>query len=99
MADEVALLVLRCHCGQQMKVPAAALQKSCRCVKCGERIQVSTENTIALKQKPTEAAAPPDASPVAAGQDDLPHLDRRIGEMLIEERLISPEQLEEALAK
>ena len=45
MAQDTAMLLITCSCGQRMKVPAAALGKSATCVRCGERLRISIETT------------------------------------------------------
>jgi hypothetical protein len=43
MAQDNAMLVISCSCGQKMKVPAEALGKTATCVKCGERLRISVD--------------------------------------------------------
>lgn len=43
MAQDSAMLVIACSCGQKMKVPAEALGKTATCVKCGERLRITVE--------------------------------------------------------
>jgi HD-like signal output (HDOD) protein len=78
-------MVLACACGQKMKVPADALGKTYKCVRCAQKVVVTAENSEGGPVAAT-AAVPP-AAPA-----------ERIGQMLIEEGLISQAHLEEALA-
>jgi predicted RNA-binding Zn-ribbon protein involved in translation (DUF1610 family) len=41
----MAVLILTCKCGQQMKVPEAALGKVGTCVSCGRRLKITERNT------------------------------------------------------
>lgn len=84
MAEEQATMVLVCTCGQKMKVPADAMGKTFKCVRCAQKVRVSADNSHGA-MIPAEDA-PPQAAPP-----------ERIGQMLIEEGLISQEQLEQAL--
>jgi HD-like signal output (HDOD) protein len=92
VADERVLLVLTCKCNQKMKVPAEAMGKSFKCVKCGAPIQVTPTNT-----SPMKPAAPAPAT--RTGQADAPQKGPRIGELLVAKKLITEEQLEEALVE
>jgi HD-like signal output (HDOD) protein len=71
-----------------MKVPQAAVGKTIKCVKCAEKIVISDES------------APPHKAPSQARQDnqeDRSAGDKRVGQLLIDEGVISPENLEAAL--
>lgn len=85
MSDEQPTMVLACDCGQKMKVPADAIGNTYKCVRCAQRVLVTAENS---EGGPAAARA---VVPAAAPAE-------RIGQMLIEEGLISAAQLDEALA-
>ncbi len=76
MAQDGAMLVISCSCGQKMKVPAEALGKTATCVKCGERLRISVETAdptdLPMPAPPRKnaareetSAAPPPAEPEA----------------------------------
>ena len=88
MAEQVETKILQCECGQKMKVPAKAMGKKFKCVKCGEAILVSEQNTDGIGT----TAAPADAEGAQPSQPSL-----RIGELLVEGGLITPNQLQDAL--
>ena len=44
MGQDPQQLILRCPCGQKMKVPAEAIGKEASCVKCGQKIPITQEN-------------------------------------------------------
>ena len=89
MAEQVETKILQCDCGQKMKVPAKALGEKVKCVKCGEAILVSGQNTDGVA---TTTTAPTDADDTSSSQPSL-----RVGELLVEEGLITPNQLQDAL--
>lgn len=71
MAQDSAMLVITCSCGQKMKVPAEALGKTATCVKCGERLRITVEtadpsdSTMAPAPRPTgsKTTPPPSTEP------------------------------------
>lgn len=81
MAEESTPSVLVCACGQKMKIPRDAHGKAFKCVRCGARVTASDENTRRGGDDAAPSAKPPE----------------RVGQLLIEEGLISPEQLDHAL--
>lgn len=83
MPDTASATVLTCPCGQRMKLPGDLRSRSYKCVKCGKALSV-------------------DPKPPAAGKSAREELSdavvgKRIGKILIEEELITREQLKEAL--
>lgn len=76
-----------------MKVPAEALGKKYRCVKCGETVTVTADNARTEGGAPPSAPAKPQAQPGAAAPNP-----ERIGGMLVEAGLVTADQLGEALA-
>lgn len=98
-----AKLVVTCSCGQKMKVPAEARGKKYKCVRCGEVLQVAQDAPMAEAQAPQpaqpEGTAPSPAQsaaklpPKPAG----PPRKERIGEMLINEGIVTGAQVAEAL--
>ncbi len=89
MADDRDLMILSCPCGQKMKVPARAMGKSYRCVKCGDSLLVGAENTHPMGK--AAAKAPEKA-------ETEPHPER-IGGMLVDAGLVTAKQLQEALRR
>lgn len=90
LSEAVAMYRLRCACGQTMKVPTEAMGGIRRCVRCGDPITVSMENTEAIPQAGNEG-----------GERFLKRAadkKRMIGEMLVEELIVTQAQLDEALA-
>ncbi|HNR29485.1 MAG TPA: HDOD domain-containing protein [Candidatus Hydrogenedentes bacterium] len=83
MADAGERIVITCACGQKMKVPAEAAGKKFKCVKCG-----------AVVTPPGGGAAAPATAPAA---EPRPASRERVGQLLIKEGLITPQQLSEAL--
>ena len=87
-----------------MKVPAAALGKTVKCVKCAEKILLSPENTQPSRAsivRPAHDSSQPQTKPKAepgAPQPAHPG-DRRVGQLLIEEGLITERHLKEALER
>ncbi len=78
-----------------MKVPMAAIGKAVKCVKCAEKIVLSPENT----QRPRESQSPSiqqaeTLPPPASGPGD-----KKVGQLLIGEGLISERHLQEALER
>ncbi|MCC6698996.1 MAG: HDOD domain-containing protein [Candidatus Hydrogenedentes bacterium] len=93
------MLVITCGCGQRMKGPPGLLGKTVKCVRCGEHVEVSERNTAPLGGP---APAPHHEhhkdrhrEPPRLREDRSSQL---IGEMLVEDGLISRAQLDEALA-
>lgn len=78
------MFLLTCECGQKMKVPESYFGKIGACPKCKKRLRISRDNTRKL------AAAKRGAE---TGQSAR----KRLGELLVEEQMITPAQLEEAL--
>ena len=72
-----------------MKVPAQAMGKSYRCVKCGEPIQVGAGNARPMRG----------GGDTATAQNSTEPNPDRIGGMLVEAGLITAEQLQEALER
>lgn len=81
MSQELPPLVLVCACGQKMKIPADAHGKAFKCVRCGARITADDANARAGAAEAVPAARAPE----------------RVGQLLIEDGLISQEQLDHAL--
>ncbi|MBI3119207.1 MAG: hypothetical protein HYZ00_11000, partial [Candidatus Hydrogenedentes bacterium] len=71
--------VVRCVCGQEMRVPAEALYRYGACVACGTRIKITEDNShletdeMALPGNHSHSAGPP--GPFGAESTDfaLPH--------------------------
>lgn len=100
MAEQAEHIVIVCgQCGQKMKAPAQAQGKTFKCIKCAAPVRVPTHEPI--KPPVPEAAAPKPAAPTAeapAGRIPLNPVARgKIGELLIEQGLITEEQLQLAL--
>lgn len=94
MDQDDSMLVVTCRCGHTMKVPAGAMGKACKCVKCAERISITPSNTrpmqaAVMRTKPTP--------PAPEGAPPKPHGDKRVGQLLIEANLIDDAKLQEAL--
>lgn len=85
--NDPTLLVLSCPCGQRLKVPANALGKTYKCVRCAAHIVVSRENARPIQAPTAEAAGP--------GQEKEPR--EVIGQLLVKGEVISATQLSEAL--
>jgi len=84
------MIVITCECGQKMKVAPDLVGKSCKCVRCGAKLQVSEDGAQRIEN--TDSGKP---APESSKED----LDRtRIGQLLIDDGLINEEQLKEALA-
>ena len=88
MADMQTHIVILCECGQKMKVPTGAGGKRYKCVRCGNPVLVpgpaeSAPEPAKEKDAPVARNAPPE----------------RVGELLVQEGLISQEQLREALGR
>ncbi len=97
LEDNQQMLVLTCSCGQKMKVPGNLIGKACKCVKCGEKIEIGQNNTSPIANKPAatreltgEQQKAPDARRSGSKR-------KRVGELLIEDKLITEEQLKDAL--
>ncbi|MBI2421183.1 MAG: HDOD domain-containing protein [Candidatus Hydrogenedentes bacterium] len=84
MPDE-SFLVLSCTCGQRMKIPADAMGKTFKCVRCAQHVTAS-DRTVEGR-KPEARAETPQTLPTEP-----------IGEQLINAGLINDEQLHEALS-
>lgn len=90
LGDATAMLRLTCACGQTMKVPTDAMGGVRRCVRCGEPVTVAADNTEAIPQQGNEG-----------GERFLKRASdkkRMIGEMLVDELIITQSQLDQALA-
>ena len=90
LATETAKLLIICHCGQKMKVPASAIGKSASCVKCGDRVAIT-------------AGAAPSADPIPRNfeSDDvqnsgLPPLDDAT-DLLLNAGMVQQSMLDDAL--
>jgi len=71
----MAVLILTCRCGQQMKVPEHALGKTGTCVGCGLRLKITKKNTQAPKPEPWALPVPKErlpASPLPEPTDSDP---------------------------
>ena len=79
MAEDKALVIIACKCGQKMKVPASAQGKVFKCVRCGEHLQMHPEVAVSGTDAGEPAVEP-------------------VGQLLIQQGLITGEQLQEALA-
>lgn len=91
MAQDGAMLVISCSCGQKMKVPAEALGKTATCVKCGERLRISVDTA-----DPTDSPiAPPSTArpgaPAAKAETEALRLVRQHG--LLSDRAIDEARL------
>lgn len=62
MADTPELMVLACACGQKMKVPADAMGRTFKCVRCAAHIKAAEENTGPLPGVQAAPAPTPPAS-------------------------------------
>ena len=99
MSDETLMMLLQCVCGQKMKVPESAMGKTFKCVRCGEKMEISANNTRKLTSDPLPPP-PPTGAPgnrVPASTEQPRQEPGRIGELLIGHGLITPDQLEDAL--
>ncbi len=98
VAQDSAMLVVACSCGQKMKVPAEALGKTVTCVKCGERLRISLDtadptDTPPVAKRPESAAKP--ATPPSPGSPALrPESDAL--RLLRQHGLLSDRAVEEA---
>lgn len=114
MAETPELMVMVCTCGQKMKVPAEALGRTFKCVRCGGHVKATEENTRALPTAPPpappQAPAPPreeapardraqEESSPANDPGDPPPAQEPIGQLLIDAGLITEAQLQDALSK
>ena len=108
MADTPELMVLACACGQKMKVPADAMGRTFKCVRCGAHVKAAEENTRPLPGAPPAPAPPPSAAtappsapvrPAPSETPDPPRAQEPIGQLLIEAGLITEQQLNDALSK
>ena len=110
MEQQDAMLVVTCECGHNMKVPAGAMGKACKCVKCAARIVISTDNTRPMQMAPmqggaaatshTQSPSPtPPSRPAAAAQQAKNQGDTRVGQLLIEAGVITVDQLNDALTR
>ena len=102
MSEAPSMLVIACKCGQKMKVPADSQGKVFKCVRCASAVHMPPGATPAPppKAKPKlsqEPKAQPRAQPRGGDPAGGPEY-RRIGELLIDEGLITDEQLQQALA-
>jgi len=68
VAQDSAMLVVACSCGQKMKVPAEALGKTVTCVKCGERLRIALDTA----DPDPVPAAPRAGAPNGAAAPDSP---------------------------
>lgn len=95
VTDNTKMHLITCQCGQKMKVPEELIGKACKCVKCGAKLRVTHENVT-----PVQGPAPQGYT--ASKGPDKPSVGgparKRIGELLIEEGLITEAQLHQALA-
>ena len=97
MAHENEMMLVTCRCGHRMKVPAVALGKTVKCVKCAERILLSQENTQSPRAPRPQPGPRPEAGAEPASPLPLHPGDKRVGQLLIEEGLITEQHLQEAL--
>ncbi|MBI2431865.1 MAG: HDOD domain-containing protein [Candidatus Hydrogenedentes bacterium] len=88
MAEETALLIIECVCGQKMKAPAAAVGKVYKCVRCGEHVQVRRE----------DAKAEGGSGLLGKARRRADDAQEPIGQLLINQGIITKEQLAEVLA-
>lgn len=109
MSSDATMMLLVCACGQKMKVSTSSFGKTVRCVKCGERLAVTQDNTRQIATDPvaagagaTPAGAPREGTSAqpsrAASGSDSTDQPGPIGALLIRHGLITEAQLEEALA-
>lgn len=75
MSSDATMMLLICGCGQKMKVSTASFGKTVRCVKCGERLSITPDNT---KQIPTDVVAASEeahskTAPPPAASAPVPH--------------------------
>lgn len=96
------MLVVTCRCGHNMKVPAGAMGKACKCVKCAERITITAANTRPMQQgvmrtKPLPPEAAGGEPSKGGGEPARSPGDKRVGQLLIEAGLIDDAKLQEAL--
>ncbi|MCP4640513.1 MAG: HDOD domain-containing protein [bacterium] len=85
-------LVITCQCGQRMKARSDLLGKTAKCVRCGVQLTVTEENTQPLPAREPEGPADsrqPESEP-STGHP-------RIGELLVEDGLVTQGQVDEAL--
>ena len=115
MEQQDAMLVVTCECGHNMKVPAGAMGKACKCVKCAVRIVISADNTRPMQMGPMQmgtmqtgptpgdATKAPSATPPSAPSPGTRQAknagDTRVGQLLIEAGVITALQLNEALTR
>ncbi len=98
MGNDTPMMAVICQCGHQMKVPAAAMGKTCKCVKCAERFMLTAQNTRPLSVSVPLASPGLQTNPIPKPQASPDAPDRRVGQLLIANGLITEKQLEEALA-
>lgn len=108
MADQVPVVIITCgQCGQKMKVPAQAQGKTFKCVKCGEPVHPPATPSVPPHEAPAPPEPPVSTTPVKAapssaqpeiGEAPLNPVPRgRIGEILVQQGLITEAQLWQAL--
>src|SRR5690606_34505417 len=91
IGDSTAMLRLTCKCGQIMKVPVESMGIERRCVRCGDAILVTAQNTTPIAQQGNEGG---ERFLNRVGRGDTKRL---IGTMLVDEHVITQQQLDEAL--
>jgi len=89
VADEQRRMIITCVCGQKMKVPATAMGKTFKCVRCAKHVRVTQDNAHVAGEPPGPQKTEP--------TPELPPARELIGELLLEEGLITRDQLNEAL--
>ncbi len=102
MSEAAGIMVLQCTCGQKMRVPAEAMGKSTACVKCGEKLKVSPENSTPIEPgasaRPPASGTPPSQPSVSAAtpvQGSSGTVEAAIA-LLIEKGLVDDATLREA---
>ncbi len=80
---------MTCSCGQKMKVPDTYIGKIGTCPKCKKKLRISENNT-----RPIASGKGKGGKKTAHRENDRK---KRIGEMLVDAGIVTPEQIKEAL--
>lgn len=90
MAQDAAMLLITCTCGQRMKVPSGALGKTATCVKCGDRLRITVDATEPQAPPAMPAASEENSQSIPEGEFDIVHLLKQHG-------LVTDEAINETL--
>jgi HD-like signal output (HDOD) protein len=86
LASDAAKLLIICHCGQKMKVPADAVGKTVSCVKCGDKVTITAEESSDPIPADFENEGDPDSG--------APHLDD-VTDLLLNAGLVDQSMLDD----